>query len=53
MLMTGVRNRVDAFIDWGWDYFTKARGLQVLDRADAAAINWEEDIAPDPEPATR
>ena len=35
--MTGVRNRVDAFIDWGWDYFTKSRGPQVLDRAEAAA----------------
>jgi NADH:quinone reductase (non-electrogenic) len=50
-LMTGVRNRIDAFIDWGWDYFTKARGPQVLDRADAAQIDWGEDIAPDREPA--
>jgi NADH:ubiquinone reductase (H+-translocating) len=50
-LMTGVRNRVDAFIDWGWDYFTKARGPQVLDRADAAQIDWREDVSPDPEPA--
>jgi NADH:ubiquinone reductase (H+-translocating) len=50
-LMTGVRNRVDAFLDWGWDYFTKARGPQVLDRADVAKIDWEEDVAPDREPA--
>ena len=50
-LMTGVRNRVDAFIDWGWDYFTKARGPQVLDRADVAKIDWDEDVAPDREPA--
>jgi NADH:ubiquinone reductase (H+-translocating) len=50
-LMTGVRNRIDAFIDWGWDYFTKARGPQVLDRADVAKIDWEEDVAPDREPA--
>jgi NADH dehydrogenase len=50
-LMTGVRNRIDAFIDWGWDYFTKARGPQVLDRADVAKIDWEEDAAPDREPA--
>jgi NADH dehydrogenase len=50
-LMTGVRNRIDAFIDWGWDYFTKARGPQVLDRADAAQIDWGEDVSPDPEPA--
>ena len=50
-LMTGVRNRVDAFINWGWDYFTKARGPQVLDRADVAKIDWDEDVAPDREPA--
>jgi NADH:ubiquinone reductase (H+-translocating) len=50
-LMTGVRNRVDAFLDWGWDYFTKARGPQVLDRADVAKIDWDEDVAPDREPA--
>ena len=50
-LMTGVRNRVDAFLNWGWDYFTKARGPQVLDRADVAKIDWDEDVAPDREPA--
>jgi NADH dehydrogenase len=50
-LMTGVRNRIDAFVDWGWDYFTKARGPQVLDRADIARINWDEDVAPDRETA--
>ena len=51
-LMTGVRNRVDAFVEWGWDYFTKARGPQVLDRPDASAIQWDEDLAPELEPAT-
>jgi NADH:ubiquinone reductase (H+-translocating) len=47
-LMTGVRNRVDAFIAWGWDSFTSARGPQVLDRADTARIDWDEDPAPEP-----
>jgi NADH:quinone reductase (non-electrogenic) len=42
MLMTGVRNRIDAFVDWGWDYFSATRGPQVLDRSDAARIDWEE-----------
>ena len=49
--MTGVRNRIDAFIDWGWDYFTDARGPQVLDRPDATAIHWDEDLVPEREPA--
>jgi NADH dehydrogenase len=40
MLMSGTRNRVDAFVSWGWDYFSKNRGPQVLDRSDAARIDW-------------
>ena len=52
-LMTGVRNRIDAFVNWGWDYFSKSRGPQVLDRSDAARIDWEEDAAPEPLTAAR
>jgi NADH dehydrogenase len=50
-LMTGVRNRVDAFISWGWDYFGGSRGPQVLDQVEAARIDWGEDPEPEPEPA--
>jgi NADH dehydrogenase len=40
-LMSGVRNRIEAFVDWGWDYFSKSRGPQVLDQRSAAAhIDW-------------
>ena len=42
-LMTGARARVEAFIDWGWDYFSKSRGPQVLDRTDVARIDWDDD----------
>jgi NADH dehydrogenase len=49
LLMTGVRNRVDAFINWGWDYFSSARGPQVLDREGAARIDWGEDTRDDDE----
>jgi NADH:ubiquinone reductase (H+-translocating) len=42
-LLTGVRNRVDAFISWGWDYLGKSRGPQVLDRTDEARIDWGDD----------
>jgi NADH dehydrogenase len=47
-LMTGVRNRIDAFVNWGWDYFSHSRGPQVLDRSDAARIDWGEDASPEP-----
>jgi NADH dehydrogenase len=42
-LLDGVRNRVEAFIDWGCDYFSKTRGPQLLDqRSSAAEIDWDE-----------
>ena len=44
-LMTGVRNRVDAFLAWGTDVFSSGRGPQVLDRSGAARIDWEDDPA--------
>jgi NADH:quinone reductase (non-electrogenic) len=46
-LMNGVRNRVDAFITWGSDYFTSHRGPQILDRTDAARIDWQDDSTPE------
>ena len=41
-LLSGVRHRVDAFVSWAGDYFTKTRGPQVLDRSDIARIDWGE-----------
>jgi NADH dehydrogenase len=42
-LMSGVRNRIEAFVDWGWDYFSKTRGPQILDqRSRAAHIEWSD-----------
>jgi NADH dehydrogenase len=43
VLMTGVRNRIETFLDWGFDYFSRSRGPQVLDRAEAARIDWSDD----------
>jgi NADH dehydrogenase len=46
MLMTGVRTRLEAFIDWFWTLFSKTRGPQVLDRASAARIDWSAGAGP-------
>jgi NADH dehydrogenase len=43
MLMTGTRDKIEAIIDWGWDRFSKTGGPHVLDRGDAAQINWDDD----------
>jgi NADH:ubiquinone reductase (H+-translocating) len=42
LLMSGVRERIEAFIDWAWDYFGKSRPTQVLDRSDQRRIDWGE-----------
>jgi NADH dehydrogenase len=42
-LMTGTRAKIEAFVDWAWDGFTKTGGPHVLDRGDAAEINWDDD----------
>jgi NADH:ubiquinone reductase (H+-translocating) len=44
-LMTGTRDKVEAIIDWSWDRFSKTGGPHVLDRGDAAEIDWEDDAA--------
>ncbi len=38
--MSGVRNRIDAFVDWGWDYFGKGGSPHPLDRSETARIDW-------------
>jgi NADH:ubiquinone reductase (H+-translocating) len=43
LLMSGVRERVEAFIDWSWNYFGKCRPIQVLDRSEERRIHWDED----------
>ena len=42
-LLSGFRNRLGAFTDWAWDYFSKSRESQVLDRSDEARIDWGDD----------
>ena len=42
-LMTGIRNRLDAFVSWTWNHFSNIRAPQVLDRSNTARINWDDD----------
>jgi NADH dehydrogenase len=44
-LMSGTRQRADAFISWSWDYFRKLDGPQELDSSDAAHIDWGDEDA--------
>ncbi len=48
-LMTGTRSKIEAFVDWAWDGFSKSGGAHVLDRGDAAEIDWDDDdVVPAP-----
>jgi NADH dehydrogenase len=51
-LMTGTRDKIEAIIDWGWDRFTKTGGPHVLDRGEAAEIDWDDDTAAAPTTGT-
>jgi NADH dehydrogenase len=42
-LMTGTKAKIEAFVDWAWDGFSKTGGPHVLDRGDVAEINWDDD----------
>ena len=42
LLMSGVRQRIEAFVNWAWTYFTRSRPIQVLDRSDVERIDWGE-----------
>ena len=42
LLMSSVRERIEAFINWAWGYFERSGPIQVLDRPDVNRINWDE-----------
>jgi NADH:quinone reductase (non-electrogenic) len=42
-LLSGTRSKIDAFIAWGWDYFSKDRVTAIVDRPDDSRIDWEDD----------
>ena len=46
LLMSGVRERIEAFVDWAWNYFGKVRPIQVLDRRGENRIDWGEETEP-------
>ena len=47
-LMSGVRQRVDAFVAWGWDFLGSTRASSIIDDPDAARIDWGDETEEDP-----
>jgi NADH dehydrogenase len=46
VLLTSMRARVAAFVEWTWDYFGGAGGDAILDEAEQTRINWSDDDDP-------
>ena len=44
-LLNGLRVKVHTFVDWVWNYFSGEGGPALLDRSDAARIDWHGDDA--------
>jgi NADH:ubiquinone reductase (H+-translocating) len=42
-LLSSTQAKIEAFVEWAWDYFGTARGDAILDRVDEAQINWNDD----------
>jgi NADH:ubiquinone reductase (H+-translocating) len=49
-LLSSPRARIEAFMEWAWDYFGGARGDAVLDRREELQVDWNADS---PSPETR
>ena len=43
MLLSGVRQRIDAFVAWGWDYFSRSRTSALLGENAEHQIDWGDD----------
>ena len=45
-LLSGTRQKIDAFISWGWDYFSKTRTSALLNQSEGTQIDWGDDEEP-------
>ena len=41
-LLSSTRARIEAFMEWAWDYFGGARGDAILDRREELRIDWND-----------
>ena len=42
-LLSSTRAKIEAFLEWAWDYFGGARDYAILDRSQELQINWNDD----------
>jgi NADH dehydrogenase len=42
-LLSTTQAKMEAVVEWAWDYFSEVKGDQVLDRFSQESINWHDD----------
>src|SRR5271154_505619 len=42
-LLSSTRSKIEAFVEWAWEYFGGSRGDAVLDRSEELQIDWNGD----------
>lgn len=42
-LLTNTRAKIEALIEWAWDYFGRVRSNPILDRIEQTNIDWDGD----------
>jgi NADH dehydrogenase len=42
-LLSSTRAKIEAFVEWAWEYFGGSRGDAILDRSEELQINWDDD----------
>ncbi len=47
-LLSTAQARIEAFVEWAWDYFSEVKGDQVLDRFSQEDIDWNPETTPPP-----
>jgi NADH dehydrogenase len=50
-LLTSTRAKMETFVDWAWDYFSKVRADEMLDRFHEEEIDWNADLPSEKAPA--
>ncbi len=48
-LLTSMRARMSAFVEWAWDYFGAVSGDAILDDTSQLQVNWNDNEDPQPE----
>jgi NADH:ubiquinone reductase (H+-translocating) len=45
-LLTNLRAKIEAVIEWAWDYFARVRSNPILDRIEQTEIDWNDEENP-------